>query len=448
MSDAWKQWEGHVVDGRFPLREFQGSTDHSAVFVTTFGSMQEKAALKLLPLPSGGERPSLARWERAAKLAHPHLLRLYAWGVCKLGDTQFLYVVSEFADEHLGQILPSRPLTAQETEFMLRSTLEVLGYLHSAGLAHAGLKPVNLMAVGDSLKLTSDDICTAGDRSGISRLPSVYDAPELAATGPSPAADVWSLGVTLVEALTQKVSPGAAFRDGDALLPADTPANLIEITRQCLRLDPARRWTTQEIAARLLPTQQPAKSRPPYVAAVVAVLALGVIVAAGKLFWRQPQSGGSPAPRPSSVSSVGATESHPADNKSAASIAPSSLKPAGANAAAKSSRGKTPEALSKAVPGAVREKSLPRVSSRSLDTISGKIRVSVKLAVDSSGHVTEASLASPGPSHYFARVALEAAKGWTFTPPMRSGEAVPSSWMLRFAFTKKGIDVQPAQLSP
>ena len=44
-----------------------------------------------------------------------------------------LYVVTDFAEENLGQILPNRPLTIPETEYMLRSVLEVLGYLHGPG---------------------------------------------------------------------------------------------------------------------------------------------------------------------------------------------------------------------------------------------------------------------------------------------------------------------------
>ncbi len=450
MSDAWKQWEGHVVDGRFPLREFQGSTDHSAVFVTSFGSLQEKAALKLLPYPAaGGVQPLLQRWERTAQLTHPHLLRLLACGTCKLSDAQFLYVVSEFADENLAQILPGRPLSAQEAEFMLRSTLEVLVYLHAAGLVHAGLKPANLMAVGDSLKLSSDSICSPADRGATPRLPSVYDAPELASTGPSAAADVWSLGITLVEALSQKVSPRAAFREGDALLPEGTPPLFLEMARQCLRLDPQRRWTPQEIASRLLPSSPPAPSKARLVAAAAAVLALAAILVAGK-FWRQ-----TPSPKGNTTFwpiQAQVQQPVPAATPAPTPAAPSAAVPVKNNpplASIRAAAERVPDsAPSKTVPGAVLEKVLPKVSDRSLGTITGKLRVSVQLAVDTSGRVTEATLASPGPSPYFARVALDAAQGWTFTPPAQQGQAVASNWMLRFAFTREGVEVQPVQLSP
>jgi TonB family protein len=87
------------------------------------------------------------------------------------------------------------------------------------------------------------------------------------------------------------------------------------------------------------------------------------------------------------------------------------------------------------------------VSQRSLNTITGKVRVTVKLNVDPNGKVSNASLQSAGPSEYFARVALEASRRWKFDPPQSSGEATPSQWLLRYAFSRGGVEVHPEQLS-
>jgi TonB family protein len=451
MSDAWKQWEGHIVEGRFPLREFQGSTDHSAVFVTCFGSMQEKAAIKFLPVPGDGGQWFFRQWERTSTSSHPHLLRLFAWGKCQLSEAQFLYVVSEFAEENLGQILPGRPLNAQETEFMLHSTVEVLGHLHGAGLVHGRLKPANLMAVGDDLKLSSDSICTAGERSPLPLATTPYDAPEFTAAGPSAAGDVWSLGVTLVEALTQKVAPGAAFREGQAILPEGTPDTFLQIARECLRLDPQRRWTSREIAAHLLPVAVPRKSRSPIVEIALAVVGLAIILVGGRFLWRQPEPKGNAGFGPTVVSPSVTPTTPQADaskGQAPARELEKSPEPAPASGAPRVSDHKPADPSSKHVPGSVLEKVLPSVSSQSLDTITGKVRVSVKVAVDASGHVEETNLASPGPSRYFARAALAAARRWRFSPPTQGDEAVASNWMLRFAFSREGVKVEPAQLSP
>ena len=451
MSDAWKQWEGHIVDGRFPLCEFQGSSDHSAVFVTCFGSMQEKAAIKFLPVPGDGGQLFFRQWERTSRISHRHLLRLFAWGRCQLSAVEFLYVVSEFAEENLGQILPGRPLTAQETEFMLRSTVEVLGYLHGAGLVHARLKPANLMAVGDDLKVASDSVCAAGERNPLPLATTPYDAPEFTAAGPSAAGDVWSLGVTLVEALTQRIAPGAAFRDGQAILPEGTPVTFLQIARECLRLDPERRWSSREIAAHLMPGPVPTKARSPLVPVALAAVGLGIVLVGGRLLWRQPESKGNAGFGPSVVSPPPMTPSSPRSGASQLPPPPApdkSPEPAPASGASGASDHKSAETTSKLVPGSVQEKVLPSVSGRSLDTITGKVRVSVRVAVDASGHVAEANLASAGPSQYFAGAALAAARRWRFSPPLQGDEALASNWMLRFAFSREGVKVEPAQLSP
>ena len=72
----------------------------------------------------------------------------------------------------------------------------------------------------------------------------------------------------------------------------------------------------------------------------------------------------------------------------------------------------------------------------------------VKVAVDPSGRVVNASLTSPGPSQYFANVALQSARKWTFTPPRMADQAVPSQWILKFAFARSGVEAQSQQVSP
>jgi TonB family protein len=456
MNQAWKQWEGSVVDGRFVLREFQGSSDHSVVFLTNYGPRAQNAAIKLVEANPISAQLQLSRWERAAKLSHPHLIRILQWGRCQLGNLPMLYVVTEFAEENLSQILPNRPLTASETEYMLRSVLEVLAHLHGAGLAHARLKPANLMAVGDDLRLSSDTISAAGEKGVGTREPTVYDAPEMATAGPSPAGDIWSLGVTLVEALTQRPSPGEAIRQGEPAVPETLPAPFLEIARQCVRLDPERRWTVPEIAARLLPPLPPPqeRTRSRYVVAALVALGLGALLAGPKLLHRRPPEtpvqsvqGKDPVPpvpdQPSAkvADNTGAIRPQKSAEAPKTSAPSSMVAPVPTRSTSKKSGGSS-------APGAVADKVLPAVSQKSRNTITGKVRVGVRVAVDPSGRVVRVTLAAPGPSQYFANVALEAARRWTFTPPRVAGEAVASEWMVRFAFGRQGVDANPEQVSP
>jgi TonB family protein len=411
----------------------------------------------------------LSRWERAAKLSHPHLIRLLQGGRCQLGRATMLYVVTELAEQNVGQILAQRPLTQAETEYMLRSLLEVLAYLHGQGLVHSRLKPGNIMAVDETMRVSSDGICGVGDRNLGHGPPTVYDPPEVAAAGFSRAGDVWSLGITLVEALTQRPSAGEGIRQGDPALPDTAPAAFLEIARQCLRLDPQRRWSVPDIAARLLPSMPAPRKRPAlsrYTFWVVAGAGLIlVLLAAARFLDRRPPDGTStppgvvkpseappmagPAQQPSASPTPSVhsqvTADKPADKPTAPATTPA------ARAASAASVPPPPPARKvkgDSAPGVVAEQVLPPVSQRSRDTITGKVRVGVRVSVNSSGKVTEATLAAPGPSRYFAHLALRASKRWKFAPPQVNGEPVSSEWVLRFEFGRKTTEVRPRQISP
>src|SRR5271155_2555752 len=204
MTEASKQWEGQIVEGIFPLRQYLGGSDHSAVFLTDYGEGEpQKSAIKFFPADAATADLQLASWEGAAQLAHPNLLRLFHAGRRKLGGNEQLYLVMEHAEENLAEILPQRPLTAEETRDMLGPVLDALEYLHGKGFLHGDLKPSNVLASGDHLKVSSDTISRIGEPQSYSRKAGVYDPPEAISGMLTPAADVWSLGTTLVEVLTQ-----------------------------------------------------------------------------------------------------------------------------------------------------------------------------------------------------------------------------------------------------
>jgi len=98
--------------------------------------------------------------------------------------------------------------------------------------------------------------------------------------------------------------------------------------------------------------------------------------------------------------------------------------------------------------GAVNHQVLPDVPPIARNTITGKVRVTVKVAVDKSGAVLHAALVSRGPSEYFANQALQAARVWTFTPPTIDGRAIPSEWRLNFEFRKNGATAVAQRTSP
>ncbi len=534
MASAWEQFVGQIVDDEFPLEQLLASSDHSAVFLTQHGDSQpQKAAIKLIHAEPATADLLLSRWRLAAQLSHPNLLRLLDFGRSCIEDANFLYVVMEFAEEDLSQILPQRSLTPAETRDMLEPVLDVLVYLHDKGLVHSHIKPSNILAAGDQLKLSSDTLASIAEpRAPIAR-PSPYNAPEAATSGLSTASDVWSLGMTLVEVLTQRVPVVPLDPKTDPVVPDALPQPFLDITRHALVYEPRRRWTTAEIAARLNPTAVAAaaagaqfisplgvplssvpavpaarlqtpryessapKSRssrplsatqpkqtlvlPNYVVPLAgAILVVVAIIALPKILSHRPESSSSAstaAAQPASPSKPAAQPAH-RDTASAKSAASNSLRagaekkpaltsPPSSPAPARSSSTATPAPApatlrtdtfpsanatkpSAASPahGEVLDQVLPDVSEKARGTIQGKVRVTVRVHVEPGGNVSQAELDAPGPSRYFADLALQAARRWEFTAPEVNGHSAPSDWLIRFEFSQSGTQAFPWQASP
>jgi TonB family protein len=91
---------------------------------------------------------------------------------------------------------------------------------------------------------------------------------------------------------------------------------------------------------------------------------------------------------------------------------------------------------------------LPDVSDKARRTIKGKVRVTVRVHVEPAGNVSQAEFDSPGPSKYFADLALKTARRWEFTAPEVTGHSVPSDWLIRFEFSQSGTQAFPRQTAP
>jgi TonB family protein len=439
MSDpgVWKTWEGRVVDGKFPLRRWLGGTAHSAVFLTERpGQPSPQAVIKLIAADGAAADRQVSRWRAAAQLSHPHLMRIFEAGRCRLNATPLLYVVMEYAEEDLSQILPQRPLAPAEVTDLLPPVLDALSYLHGKGFVHGSIKPSNVLALGDQLKLSADQVVPSTESNSERRRRDVYDAPETAAGIVSPAGDVWSVGVTLVAALTQNVSFAEEGSLNDRDVPGAVPEPFRGLARECLHLDPKRRCSIAEIQARLQPAgrsvpaaappalPQPRSSvkRGPVAALLITAALIALVV-----FWsrgKSPIAPASPTTEPTAPQSPPQTAPAPKPN-------PSVREPARA-----SKKAVAPQS------GDVVHQVLPNVSQNSRNTIRGTIKVTVRVEVNPSGKVTGARLKTAGPSKYFAALALRAAQSWEFSP-----QPTASTWLLQFRFKRSGIQASAERVT-
>ncbi len=440
-------WIGQVVDGKFTILRWLGNSGSGDVFLTELdGQPSQKAAIKLIRANAPYSESQMAGWSAVQRLSHPHLMRLFHVGSCQINGNPMFYAVMEYAEENLSQILPDRPLTPAETKEMLDPLLDALSYVHGKGLVHGHLKPSNIMVVNDQLKLSCDGIQAAGPTPRNPSPFTAYDAPERAAQKISPAADVWSLGISLVEALTQHPPVWDKSKQKEPLVPESLPQPFAQIAKECLRTDPALRCTLADVKARLNPASPvasaskgaaaeksapgiasrsneavaaekaaPAKSRMP--AIVGGVLVLLAIIAFLTMRSRQT----SPSTTQQSVPAAEAPQTQ--------SPAPES------------------PASSGTVKGAVASQVLPDVSETARNTIHGTVKVKVKAEVDPSGSVSNATLESMGPSRYFSGRALEATQQWKFKPPQVNGKPVSSIWTLQFEFRQTGTTVRPVETS-
>ena len=436
MSENWKQWEGRTIDGRFPLQSYLGGSDHSAVFFTVRQSgadTSEKAAIKLILADEARAEQRLGRWKSVRELAHPNLIRIYEAGRSELDGTALLYVVEEYAEENLSQILPERALTAEEAHGMLRPVLRALQFLHDKGFVHGHIQPSNIMAVGDQVKLSTDALGVTGEKSGGANAYAPAEAEAGSASG-----DVWQLGMMLVEVLTQRLPVWDRTRSSAPAVPA-IPEPFREIAGNCLQGDAGKRWSIAEIGNSLerkppvpksaqpalvaagpeISSQQKAFAKWPYGLGLA-----GVVVVIVFLMARPKPS--TPVTEMQSQQGGALENSQPAPTETQQEAKPEE------------------EATASADGNGVVRRVMPQVSPSARRTIHGKIVVRVKAKVDAAGDVEAVKIESGRGSKYFNRLALEAARDWKFSPTP-AGESGTREWKLQFAFSRARTEASAAR---
>jgi TonB family protein len=424
-----KDLVGTVIDGRFTLIQWLGGSAAGDVFLTEADG--QRAAIKLVAADAAVAKARIAAWTATSTLSHPHLMRLLHTGHSQTGSAPLLYAVTEYSEELLSEIIPERPLTAAEAREMLDPILDALSYLHGKGIVHGHLKPSNIMAVDDRLKVSCDALHLPGQPDKRLLPLDIYTAPECAGGRISPAADLWSLGVTLVESLTQHPPLWLRPAEINPRVPQTIEQPFAGIVRECLRSDSARRCTLEAVKARLHPdaslpdkTSSTVKTAPakfPAKALIAAALVLVAVVAGLQLRSRR-------------VEPDRRTGKEPAQTNPA----PSAPSPVPVNQPLQG----------EPVKGAVAERVLPDVLPSARASIDHQVIVRIRVTVDAGGNVSNAAFDSPGPSKYFARQAKQAAEHWRFKPAQVDGTPVSSTWLLHFHFTQSGTEITPVEVSP
>jgi len=496
MTDVWTKWEGLVINGIFPLRRFLSRSNHGVVFLTEHRERNlPDAAIKLVPADPVRGEAQLACWRMDASLSHPHLIRLFDMGRCQLGGHNFNFVVMEFAEQTLAQLLAHRALTGDEVREMLPPVLDVLAFLHRKRLVQGQLKPPNILVVNDQLKLASDTIRPAGASTVSVAKTSLYDPPEAKDGRLFAAGDVWALGITLVEALTRQ-DPAWPDENSDTVsLPAILPPAFVDTVRRCLSHNPANRPTIADLEAQFRrtlpapvtpspepdvpqpvvppreavqpkPVAQPAVQPSPVVqtgpqARAARVVEQNTLVGAATAVVRRVnsvvQGAWSRVPLTQWVVKAGVPIAIAAGGLIVLSLVwagfrlfhspavPQRPAPVASDTAAPQIALPVPVAApsaapqntpgSRPAPPSVLHQEIPEASRSARASIRGRISVTIRVVVDRSGNVIHESVEYPGSSRYFARLGRDASKKWKFAP---ADSQEPRVWLLRFEFTRSG----------
>ncbi len=208
----------------------------------------------------------------AANLSHPNIVTVHDFGL----DNRRLYIVMEYVPgTDLKTVIKQRGVfTLEEAIPLMVQACAGIGYAHRAGLVHCDVKPQNMLVTPDQrVKVTDFGIARAlasirpDEKYDVVWGSPQYFAPEQAAgQAPSPASDVYSLGVILYEMLTGELP----FNSNDATelarmhrearpvpprrLNPDIPPELEQILLKVLSKEPSARYRSADQMGRILMT--------------------------------------------------------------------------------------------------------------------------------------------------------------------------------------------------
>ena len=296
---------GDLISNRYRVHSCVGSGGMGEVYEVEDSHVPERGALALKTVRSDllGNADIAARFERevrhALELAHPNVCRIYDVGrhaSTGVPDVPFLTMeflpggtLSAWLKDASGQ-----PRTVPESEALplIRQMVAGLAAIHSQGIIHRDFKPLNVMLVSSGSGSTRTVITDLGlaravgdltlTRTGEVPGTLAYLAPELDGTPErvTCAADVYSLGVTMLQMLTGGRS--GVTDAGRFLRAAGVSSRLSAVVVKCLESDPAKRYRDAgEVAAAL----DPKLTLPRLPLRVAALVLVGLSLASGGYYW-------------------------------------------------------------------------------------------------------------------------------------------------------------------
>jgi eukaryotic-like serine/threonine-protein kinase len=255
---------GRVLDGRYRLVAPIGTGASATVYLADDVRLRRRVAVKILHPQLAGDEQFLRRFQAeaqaAAALNDPHVMAVYDWG-----RDEVPYLVTEYlgGGSLRGVLDTGERLTLSQALLVGLQATRGLEYAHRRGFVHRDIKPANLL-FGDDERLRIADfglaraLAEAGWTEPGTMLGTVrYASPEQAKGGQvEPKSDVYSLGLTLIEAVSGEVPFAADTTIATLMARVDTQVELDReqfgplrpVLERACRPDPSDRPDAGELA--------------------------------------------------------------------------------------------------------------------------------------------------------------------------------------------------------
>ncbi len=263
-----------TLNDRYRLDRKLGEGGMAIVYQATDLMLDRTIAVKILRKDFSSSQAFQERFKEearaAANLTHPNIVTVHDFGF----DQDRLFIVMEYVPgKDLKQkIKETGALPIYQATRLIVQACAGIGYAHRAGLVHCDIKPHNMLITPDNrLKVTDFGIARAlasvkhdEQTQAIWGSPAYFSPEQAAGKAPSPASDVYSLGVVLFEVLTGQLpftdpSPqelALLHRFEDPPLPRDInpeiSPELETIILKVLSKEPTTRYRTADQLGRIV----------------------------------------------------------------------------------------------------------------------------------------------------------------------------------------------------
>lgn len=266
--------ETRLLNDRYQLLEGLGKGGMAFVYRARDLMLERYVGVKILREDYSRDPAFQERFRQEAKaaanLSHPNIVTVHDFGL----DAGKLFIVMEYVPgTDLKTLLQQRGrFTPEEALPLVIQACAGIGYAHRAGLVHCDVKPQNMLVTPDQrLKVADFGIARAlasirpDEQSDVVWGSPQYFSPEQASgAAPSPASDVYSLGVVMYEMLTGALPFNATTATELARMHLDVQPPLLtemlpdisptleQILLKVLSKEPSARYRTADQLGRVL----------------------------------------------------------------------------------------------------------------------------------------------------------------------------------------------------